>query len=875
MRTEIIRAAFCSGRDDTTAYGLHQWDYGQKLEIHGLDLPPAVEIHFAASGDTEALVRIGFTVDKVTTAAIPDTLLEQEKDIRAYVYVSDAEHGETVKTINLPMTRRPRPEAWTGSEETTAGVVIDAVRQFAEGKADSLHYKDNILRLLSGKTELARVTITGGSGSGADAREIELQKSDTAIQWRYAGETQWRDLVLLEDMKGAKGDTGPSPTEEELAQAIGSYLKENPVQGGTTDYAEIENKPSINGVELNGNKTGEELDISPSDEQVSNAVSDWMDEHPEAITTVADGSVTVDKLNDELRKKLGLPASHKLTEVEIPILQVTYSSLYDGTNSGSGTGCSTDLFLTPQYIRIENDTGSAIKAFKIRYADSGDVTSANLIEEWSGKGDSHGTGIHIGGNRGTMEGIKETFQTYEWGSTKRKYMQIAFQCDTWNNSWLKTRVYAIYDSYVPEYEPISKDDSNEYLQDLERRYFIGSRGNNATNKVMCAVPYYPSTRYYVRGGYYANVLSKGVNVYGLYDDTALNNYCDSLGGSSNEYAHNANAVSAPIFVFVQSTTTQFDTTVNGGADSNYQWAYFDTPGEDELRGLKWIAFEMALGDAQPSDSTSETRKAVLDNYLEKGNILTYVSRWEDKNLPRTPGTRLAKANPNAGDMGTRYMAFMSDHSRNPLVNSKWVLFGDSLTDNYGGHDTTEDYFASKIAREFNIDFDNRAKSGSNIYAGGSGNYTSVSGIIMLDTFLEEIDTGTTDIPDYITVAFGTNSFKAQLGTNADTSATNTSVYGATKYFIEKLREKCPNARLAFILSPKQNWGVNDPQGSRDIDGAREAIRTVCKECCVKYKDLSKVLDLTNPVYSGDGIHPNKIPGQVVHYHEMRELMMTL
>lgn len=204
----ITKALFFPYRNEVETSAVFQWDYGQKLEIHGLDLPPAVEIHFAASGDTEALVRIGFTVDKVTTAAIPDTLLEQEKDIRAYVYVSDIEHGETVKTINLPMTRRPRPEAWTGSEETTAGAVIDAVRQFAEGKADSLHYKDNILRLLSGKTELARVTITGGSGGGADAREIELQKSDTAIQWRYAGETQWRDLVLLEDMKGAKGDTG-------------------------------------------------------------------------------------------------------------------------------------------------------------------------------------------------------------------------------------------------------------------------------------------------------------------------------------------------------------------------------------------------------------------------------------------------------------------------------------------------------------------------------------------------------------------------------------------------------------------------------------------------------------------------------------------
>lgn len=55
-------------------------------------------------------------------------------------------------------------------------------------KADTLTYKNSVLRLLSGETELSRVIIRGGSGGGADAREIELQKSATAIQWRYTGD---------------------------------------------------------------------------------------------------------------------------------------------------------------------------------------------------------------------------------------------------------------------------------------------------------------------------------------------------------------------------------------------------------------------------------------------------------------------------------------------------------------------------------------------------------------------------------------------------------------------------------------------------------------------------------------------------------------
>lgn len=59
------------------------------------------------------------------------------------------------------------------------------------------------------------------------------------------------------------------------------------------DYTAMTNKPSINGVTLEGNKTAEELGIGqPSDEQVGAAVGGWLEEHPEATTVVADRSIT-------------------------------------------------------------------------------------------------------------------------------------------------------------------------------------------------------------------------------------------------------------------------------------------------------------------------------------------------------------------------------------------------------------------------------------------------------------------------------------------------------------------------------------------------------------------------------------------------------
>ena len=86
---------------------------------------------------------------------------------------------------------------------------MKAVNEIASGKADGLEYENNILKLLSGDRELARVTIQGGSGT--DAREIELRKSETAIQWRYAGEDTWKDLVQLSEITGGPGKDGITP----------------------------------------------------------------------------------------------------------------------------------------------------------------------------------------------------------------------------------------------------------------------------------------------------------------------------------------------------------------------------------------------------------------------------------------------------------------------------------------------------------------------------------------------------------------------------------------------------------------------------------------------------------------------------------------
>lgn len=94
-----------------------QYNYGQILRIQGLQLPSAVEIHFALeekSGDS--VTRIGVTRDNVTDVPIPDSMLENDNigedyKIYAFVFLTDDDSGETVRKISIPVTARSKPEA--------------------------------------------------------------------------------------------------------------------------------------------------------------------------------------------------------------------------------------------------------------------------------------------------------------------------------------------------------------------------------------------------------------------------------------------------------------------------------------------------------------------------------------------------------------------------------------------------------------------------------------------------------------------------------------------------------------------------------------------------------------------------------------------
>lgn len=94
----------------------YQYDFGQYIEIHGLSLPPTVQIHFARKHNP-AIIEIGDTADNITIVHVPAEILEYPGEFNVYIFVADETSGKTVKTITFYTREREKPVDYASPDE--------------------------------------------------------------------------------------------------------------------------------------------------------------------------------------------------------------------------------------------------------------------------------------------------------------------------------------------------------------------------------------------------------------------------------------------------------------------------------------------------------------------------------------------------------------------------------------------------------------------------------------------------------------------------------------------------------------------------------------------------------------------------------------
>lgn len=94
-----------TGRETATVDGLYRYDYGQVLYVidSGACMTDGMEVDFYQDYQNEIRYLENSQVK------IPDTMLENDSDILAYIYIRSLSQGETKKVIRMTVKDRPKP----------------------------------------------------------------------------------------------------------------------------------------------------------------------------------------------------------------------------------------------------------------------------------------------------------------------------------------------------------------------------------------------------------------------------------------------------------------------------------------------------------------------------------------------------------------------------------------------------------------------------------------------------------------------------------------------------------------------------------------------------------------------------------------------
>lgn len=174
----MLEAVFITGVDEITVSGLTQWDRGQAINITCPDLPTLFQVHFSYKGSKKAL---SVNVLDTTIVNIPDELLTQPRDLIAWVYLYDETTGETVKTINLPLEPRAKPEDYIEDLTPTQLERIEALLVSIDEKANSADLKSDGAATVAGNALAQANTAKAAADNAVNTANTANARAQTAV----------------------------------------------------------------------------------------------------------------------------------------------------------------------------------------------------------------------------------------------------------------------------------------------------------------------------------------------------------------------------------------------------------------------------------------------------------------------------------------------------------------------------------------------------------------------------------------------------------------------------------------------------------------------------------------------------------------------
>lgn len=170
---------------------LFKYDYGQILEISGIDLPENFEVHFETDQESAIVVNGTFS-DGVGKVKIPDLcLMDSKLNFSAWIFVEENGSGNTVKTITFYLNDRQAPSNQPSDPEEVEKV--KTLAEYVKENADKVSEAEKVGQDL---IQMAENGEFDGATGPQGPQGIQGPKGDTGPQG-------------VQGPQGIQGERGP------------------------------------------------------------------------------------------------------------------------------------------------------------------------------------------------------------------------------------------------------------------------------------------------------------------------------------------------------------------------------------------------------------------------------------------------------------------------------------------------------------------------------------------------------------------------------------------------------------------------------------------------------------------------------------------
>ncbi|HAE25023.1 MAG TPA: hypothetical protein DCG33_06755 [Prevotellaceae bacterium] len=238
----------------------YQYDQGHVLDILVPGAVASAEVQYWTRGMTEAAAYEVGSITQQTDGSyviecnVPNEFFDTWGDLRVYLVVTDDSKYVVTYEGRIKVLQREKPEDYVDDDPDNEALrVLTEAREAAQ----------------SASADADRAAQVAAS---IPADYSELSGNVSNLTQEVSSINERLDDFSLDDLSNVQ--------------------VENPANGQALVYNSGSNKW------MNGSVA------SPTDAQVEQAVSEWLDEHPEATTTIVDGSVTIAKLASDVQEMI-------------------------------------------------------------------------------------------------------------------------------------------------------------------------------------------------------------------------------------------------------------------------------------------------------------------------------------------------------------------------------------------------------------------------------------------------------------------------------------------------------------------------------------------------------------------------------------------